>query len=562
MKRLFAILIALLGASAARAQSTGGFTLERFEPTPAGQWSFWVDHPWYTRSKYFAAVGLTLDYSHDPLKFYMTDSSGTTSTNEVVRHQLVAHIDAAVSFLDRFSIAASMPIVLLERGTAELGIGPIGGGAAGDPRIGGMVRLWHRPLEDALSVNLGFDLWIPIGAASNHAGDTSVRLLPKVVLAGLTHRILWSFLFGFQYRPDATVGMLPAGSGNTVGSELKFGAAVAYADLPRRFSVGPELVASTVATGAFSFQRNTSSLELLVGGHYNVIGQIDTGLALGVGLLTEPGTPDFRLIVRIAYSPMRPDRKAPPVVEQAPPSPPPQAEPPPPPPAPPPDRDHDGVLDSDDECPDLAAGPHPSATRRGCPDTDKDGDGVFDSADQCPDVAAGLHPDPARLGCPLPDRDNDTVPDSDDACPDKPGAPSPDPKKNGCPGLVEIKNGQMVIMKPVFFATDKDVILPRSFPVLQAVADALTAQPEIKRVSIEGHTDNRGKPEHNLELSQRRAQSVMQFLVEHGLAPERLEAHGFGHEQPIDSNRTNAGRAANRRVEFRIVGSPSAAPVE
>ncbi len=556
MKNLAIVLLSLAALpSLARAQ--GGFAVERFEPTPAGEWSFWVNHPWYTRSKYFAAVGLTLDYAHDPLVFHVTDATGKTTTTDVIAHQLNAHVDAAMSFVDRVSISLSLPIVYLERGTAEQGVAPLGGGAAGDPRLGVMVRVWKQPLADALSIHLGADLWIPIGADINHAGDSNVRVEPKLVLAGLTHRIMWSFLAGFQYRPSATVGMLTAASGSTVGSELHFGGAIAYADLQRRFAVGPELVAATTATGSFSFQKNSSSLELLLGGHYNIIGQIEAGLAVGFGFLREPGTPDFRTILRIAYSPMRPE---PPVKETkcpecaaCPPPPP----PPPPPPAPA-DRDHDGVLDKDDECPDVPKGPHPSETHKGCPDTDKDGDGVFDSLDECPDEPSGLHPDPLRLGCPLPDRDKDSIPDGVDACPDKPGAPNPDPKKNGCPGLVEIKNGQVVIMKPVFFATDKDVILAQSFPVLQAVADALVAQPEIKHVSIEGHTDDRGAPEHNRDLSQRRAESVMKFLVEHGVAAERLQAHGFGPDHPISENKTTKGRAANRRVEFRIVDKPAA----
>ena len=84
-------------------------------------------------------------------------------------------------------------------------------------------------------------------------------------------------------------------------------------------------------------------------------------------------------------------------------------------------------------------------------------------------------PTPIAQGCPLPDRDKDVVPDKTDACPDTPGAPSSDPKKNGCPGLVEVKSGMIVILQQVFFATDKDVILKKSFPVLDAVADVLQA---------------------------------------------------------------------------------------
>jgi outer membrane protein OmpA-like peptidoglycan-associated protein len=115
-------------------------------------------------------------------------------------------------------------------------------------------------------------------------------------------------------------------------------------------------------------------------------------------------------------------------------------------------------------------------------------------------------------------------------------------------------------LKPVFFATNKDVILPKSFPVLQAVANALAVETNIKHISIEGHTDNRGKPDANRDLSERRAKSVMKWLIEHQVAAERLEAHGFGPDRPIDTNKTSAGRAANRRVEFRIIepATPSA----
>ncbi len=250
------------------------------------------------------------------------------------------------------------------------------------------------------------------------------------------------------------------------------------------------------------------------------------------------------------------------------------------------DRDGDGVLDGDDQCPQTPAGAHPDPARRGCPEGDRDGDGVLDTADQCPDAAAGdhpdperagcadgdadhdavldhadqcrteaagLHPDPARAGCPLPDRDNDGVPDATDHCPDQAGSPSTNPVRNGCPGLVMIHGAQMQIRQPVFFATSRDVILPRSRAVLEAVAEALRAVPEIHRMSIEGNTDDVGDDQRNMELSQRRAQSVLRWLVEHGVEENRLEAHGFGETRPLVQGATPAARAQNRRVDFRIV---------
>src|SRR5262249_42343863 len=154
--------------------------------------------------------------------------------------------------------------------------------------------------------------------------------------------------------------------------------------------------------------------------------------------------------------------------------------------------------------------------RPGCPAADSDLDNVFDDVDACPDKPGPPNADPARNGCPLPDRDNDGIPDEIDACPDRAGVADPDARKNGCP-RVKARSGSTTILQPVFFATNEDVILPQSFPMLQAVANSLVAQPNIKKVSIEGHADDRGGAAFNLDLSERRAQSIVQYLVEHGV---------------------------------------------
>jgi outer membrane protein OmpA-like peptidoglycan-associated protein len=329
---------------------------------------------------------------------------------------------------------------------------------------------------------------------------------------------------------------------------------------------------------------------------------LQVGLAAGTGFVRQAGTPDFRLLARIAYAPMQnreldtdgdgiadrydacPTERGvptgnprthgcPPIAdrdhdgvpdaedvcpdEHKGPRPDPMRlgcpTPATPTPAPIMDRDGDGVPDAKDQCPDQPMGQSPDPNRLGCPAADSDKDGVLDPVDQCLFEPAGAYPDPHRLGCPLPDRDKDTVPDAQDACPDQPGAPSPDPKKNGCPGLVEVKNGQLVILKPVFFALDKDVILPKSFPVLQAVADAMKAAAAIKKIRIEGHTDSQGNPAYNIDLSERRTKSVRKWLIEHAIAEDRLETKGYGQLRPIDTNKTVEGRAKNRRVEFHIV---------
>ncbi len=217
------------------------------------------------------------------------------------------------------------------------------------------------------------------------------------------------------------------------------------------------------------------------------------------------------------------------------------------------DTDRDGVFDHLDLCVTTPASPHPDPERAGCPDGDDDADDVFNHDDQCPREAQGLHADPARRGCPLADRDHDTVPDSTDACPDVVGAPSFIARRNGCPGLVVVRDGQIVILQPVFFATNRDRILRPSFRVLDAVVAALRAQPEIRRVGVEGHADDVGSDEANMSLSQRRAQAVVAWITQHGIEASRVEAHGYGATRPIVPNGSSSGRAANRRVEFHIL---------
>ena len=110
-----------------------------------------------------------------------------------------------------------------------------------------------------------------------------------------------------------------------------------------------------------------------------------------------------------------------------------------------------------------------------------------------------------------------------------------------------------ISVPPVYFATGKDVILKRSFPTLLLVADVLKKNTWIELISIEGHTDSRGDEPYNLGLSTRRAASVVRYLQEHGVKAARVRSQGFGEARPVETNKTAAGRAKNRRVEFLII---------
>ena len=204
------------------------------------------------------------------------------------------------------------------------------------------------------------------------------------------------------------------------------------------------------------------------------------------------------------------------------------------------------MIGEQDRCPDDA-GP---VENFGCPD--EDGDDVLGSADRCPKQAGTAE----AHGCPDQDSDQDGTPDRFDLCPTE----AVDVRgRDGCP-LAKVVGNKITILDQVHFATDQDVILPESYETLEEVARIFREHPEIQRVLIEGHTDVRASDAYNMDLSQRRASSVMKFLVERKVDPKRLRAQGFGRRVPIAPNDSEAGMALNRRVEFLIENLPPAAP--
>ena len=359
---LGAALMALsLMASPARAQNLG-FQVNRYEPTTAGEWSFLVDHPWYSSTRYFAA-GVTLNYAHNPLVYGFSTVDGSfRQTQAIIAHQLLGHVDLAGSFLDRVTIAASLPVTFLERGQRVGDLAPVSGAAVGDPRIGVMVRLFGQPDRSAFSLSIGASVWIPLRKIDDTlpqlSSDLDVRFLPKLVAGGLVKRLRWSATLGFLYRPDANLGTFMIPDGSTTGSAIQLGVSASYADTVRRFAIGPELLVSTMVVGGHAFQRDYTSLELLLGAHYNIAGQVQVGAAAGLGILREPGTPDARALLRIAYAPMA--KPEPPRV----------------------DTDNDGIIDRKDACPNEPGPATKDARTNGCPLPDRDRDGVPDESDQ------------------------------------------------------------------------------------------------------------------------------------------------------------------------------------
>ncbi len=220
-----------------------------------------------------------------------------------------------------------------------------------------------------------------------------------------------------------------------------------------------------------------------------------------------------------------------------------------------PDNDADGIADAVDKCPNDPEDKDGFQDEDGCPDPDNDGDGIVDKIDQCPDEAEDKDGFEDDDGCPDCDNDKDGVPEcpadvARDKCPDQPAPGTID----GCPQkytLIVVTEQKIELKQTVFFDTNKATIKKVSFELLNQVAQAMADNPTIQ-VRIEGHTDSQGNDAFNLKLSQRRAESVRTYLVKKGVADDRMVPQGYGETIPIADNRTSAGRAENRRVEFVI----------
>ena len=242
------------------------------------------------------------------------------------------------------------------------------------------------------------------------------------------------------------------------------------------------------------------------------------------------------------------------------------------------DSDGDGVPDYIDQCPETPAAAYGMIDAVGCP-LDSDGDGVPDYIDQCPETPAAAYGMVDSLGCPI-DSDHDSIPDYLDECSNTPAAAIGHVDEKGCPkdsdgdgvpdyldecphvagvaankGCPEIKREVRQLlqkaMQGIEFETGKAVIKSKSYAILDKIAQTFIDNSNYV-IEVQGHTDNTGKADVNKRLSDKRAHAVMDYLVKKGVDASRMTAVGYGPDMPIADNKTKAGRAKNRRVEFKI----------
>ncbi|MFY0583123.1 OmpA family protein [Cystobacter fuscus] len=543
--------------------------LERLTPNPSGAGSLVLGTGEVLRKGGYR-FSLTGHYENDPLVLYL----GGDRVGSVVKHRVTGHLSAAYGLSDQLELAVQVPVLLMQRGddlTAS-GVGQPGQGfSLGTPYLSLRLGLLTESSVHPVDLSVGVQAGLPLGSALALAREMPLRAIPNVMVGRRFGSLRAALDAGVTLRSPVILND-DQKIQDELGEELRLGAVLA--------TTGEGLRGEMNLIASIPFRREGTSIEALAGARLPLSESLEAYAMAGMSFGDAPGTPSFRGLMGVAFGSASPrcaaggkhmpsqcpgldddndgvrngsdacpleggkvDARGCP------------------------DMDTDGIQDSEDKCPMV-----PGVQRfQGCPDTDTDGiqdsedkcpmvpgvqqfqgcpdtdtDGIQDSEDKCPNEA-GL---PKLKGCPLRDTDEDTVSDDVDNCPKEAG-----PANNqGCPlrqkQLVIIKWDRIEIKDTIYFDTGKAIIQKRSFGLLDQVAMVLREHPELEKVRIEGHTDSVGRPYANLGLSQRRAEAVRYYLVNKGVAPERLDATGFGQERPIASNDTAMGRAANRRVEF------------
>ncbi|MEM8609666.1 MAG: OmpA family protein [Myxococcota bacterium] len=522
-----------------------------------------------------------LDYADDELVF--EGAPGTAQAGQlfrVVSRDLTGHFTWSLGLWDHLVIFMDLPFsfILDDRlsedqvtffdETGRAGLIPVGQGL-GDVYLGARGNLYGTRddiFQIALQATLSANTASAADRFQNYLGD-----LRKKPYIGGWFEAFMTFNIGDHVRIPLNVGYKTNFSQQLealqVGNQFTWGGAIQAFALQNQIMFTAESFGRTAAQSSTGFGgREETPVEVLGGIKYLAKFGLAVGFAGTAGVTPGYGSPDWRLIGMIGFTmperePENLDLDADGIlndVDQCPTE------------AedfdgfqdedgcPDPDNDGDGILDINDGCmmdPEDIDG---FQDEDGCPDLDNDGDGILDVDDMCPDEPGSAE----NNGCPESDRDGDGVPDRIDNCPDEPGTV----ENQGCQDaqLVVIGDGQLEILEKVYFKSGSAKLQSRSFALLDNVAKVINAHPEYPVIRVEGHSDATGSLKYNMRLSQKRAETVVRYLVGRGGVPkERLVAEGFGPTRPIlPDAKTKAELAQNRRVEFHIAETGPEGPMD
>ncbi|MBZ4410888.1 OmpA family protein [Myxococcus sp. XM-1-1-1] len=490
---------------------------------------------------------------------------GDEKLGDLLPYRLDAHLLFAYQLHERLEIGVDLPVTLLQGDNFKLlrdaldapnfpGAAGVSRTTLGDIRVVPRVHLLDRE-KFPVGLSLIAEVRAPTGSADSFTGERGFLFAPRLAVEQrfevlpIPIRVVGNA--GVRIRKEAQYLNL------LVDDELTLGGGV-IAELPNmgRFTdvqATAEMHIATPLVRPFNFDQSDTlktPWEVLVGARTKVWGNwgLELNVGRGINLTTGYGREALRVMFGLRYDqsfvdsdgdnvpdnrdrcPNEPEDKDGFMDSDG---------------CPDPDNDDDGIVDGEDSCPNVKG----TKELKGCPEVDTDGDGITDQFDKCPDKPGPKDYD----GC--PDTDGDEVPDNEDDCPDMFGPP----ENNGCPfdspPYVFVESDRIRIKGNVLFETGSAVIQKRSYPLLDEVATVLRKNPTLGPVLIEGHTDNRGSRQLNMGLSDKRARSVLEYLVGKGIDRKRLSSEGFGFDRPISTNDTALGRAKNRRVDFRLIRS-------
>jgi outer membrane protein OmpA-like peptidoglycan-associated protein len=487
--------------------------------------------------------GLTLDYAHDLLDRGVACAgrdrtsrgcSRDARTRSLISDLARADLFASVALFEVFELSLGMPIAMAraaERASEQLDTHA----GAGDLRAGIGVALAS---EGTTHVAARADLTFPTASERTLSGSVNWSVTPSILATHAFGPVLLAAKLGYHLRERVLVYDVEQ------DDELAVNVGAAWA-ASRRFAVLTD-AGARLGVGGLRFSSREVAVEVDVGARWFAAGA--TTLDLAVGTNANPSNehgfaPALRAVlsVRTAIEPSsKPPARAAANV----------------------DTDGDGFADDEDACIYDAEDRDGFADDDGCPDVDNDADGLVDSQDACPDRSEDSDGFQDQDGCPEVDNDEDGVADGADRCRMAPedrdgfedfdGCPEPGPARPA----VTLSGSRSLLPEIIYFEGQSDTISEASQPLLDALAKTLQRLPSHKRVRVEGHTDDAGNREHNIDLSYRRAKAVVEYLKARGVPAERLEYMGYGGGKPLADNRSPEGRALNRRVQFTVVDAP------
>ncbi len=562
------------------AASGAGADLHLFRPAVDARGFFSVNGTTVLPHKAFS-FGLVLDYGHN-----LMDLSEGHTADFMVDHALQGTFNFNYGLFDRLVLGLTAPVVL-NWGTAATDIGP--GGTNNYDTKGltaqalGAVALHAKfmilPPTSVIGVALIAQGGVGIGQIRNFAADPGFYYWPQVALekqfgestvirlglnAGYRGHTGPNATFGAgaDGKPILTSGLFEYGDLGTAG----FAASLRILD---KFDLTAETYA-TYLVGGGSDSKQRLSAEAL--GGFKIFVQKNSYLYLsgGIGYTAGFQSADQRGVLGFVFEPLNEDRDhdgIPDDVDQCPDEPEdkdgeedgdgcPDVEP-----ADEPvkvrtgDSDGDGILDVEDQCPNKPEDPDGWFDKDGCPEDDNDKDGILDGDDQCMNVAEDKDSWKDEDGCPEDDNDGDGILDGKDSCPTEPESYNNIDDEDGCPdkGSVIVQDNNVLILEKIQFKTGSSEILSQSLPIVDAVAAVLKHSPQFQLIEVQGHADARGAAAMNVKLTQDRADAVLKALTERGIDRQRVRAMGFGPYCPIDQGTSAAAYEKNRRVEFKIV---------